>query len=388
MQKQLLGGFTIMLTPWCERNIDSGTVGHMFRTPSTPFILAVGAILVSTACAAPVIGPGIESLEDGSTYTINGSGFGERPAVAPAKFDPFETGPVGAPLKEWSFSDRGRHPVYSSRFARPGSQYVAQCLFDHRQDLSSFGLYDERAYDEIYIDAWYLYEPADPPSRNHKLFRFYPGADSGLPNLYFNIYCWQGGEHLSQDGVDVGNYHKYFDWPWSRAERKWTHIQAYFKASSTTEDDGRALMWIDCKRVVDEPRFRTRTPAHPESWHSIWFGNWLGHDGAAGCGTSPGDSYTYWDDVYVDRCQARVELGDRPQYDLCSHREIQIPVEWTPASVTIRVNAGGFPEGAELYLFVIDRDGRISSASGPLRCTSAGPASKRPKEINPAGQGY
>jgi hypothetical protein len=323
----------------------------------------------TATCATPVVSSGDDALTVGASYVISGSGFGSKPTAAPIKFDSFETGKPGEVLSGWAFSsNQSRHPVYSDTYARPNSARSAKCLFDNEQWLSSYGLQFATDVTAAYIDFWYLYDPASPPSRNHKLFRFYSGMVDGLPNLGYYVSCDPStNDALAQSGVDTGTNMQWVDWGWGHADKQWVHFQGYFRASSTITDDGEAHLWIDGVHRVNQPRFRTRTEANPTHWHSIWFGNFLGHEEMGTCAASPGASFTYWDDVYVDFTQARVEIGDAATYDGCSHREIQIPTEWSDTSITITVNGGSFVDGAAVYLYVADATGKARLVSGPLR---------------------
>ena len=73
------------------------------------------------------------------------------------------------------------------------------------------------------------------------------------------------------------------------------------------------------------------------------------------------DVYQYYDDIYINNSWARVEIGDDPDYDSCTHREMQIPTAWSSDSVDITVNQGSFPDGATAYLFVVDEDGIVNT---------------------------
>jgi hypothetical protein len=89
------------------------------------------------------------------------------------------------------------------------------------------------------------------------------------------------------------------------------------------------------------------------------------------------DTYTptpsaerYWDEIYVDITRARVELGDRPVFEECSHREIQIPSEWSDSLIKIRVNLGPLNSITEQgWLFVIDKNGNPSDGFPISFCT-------------------
>jgi hypothetical protein len=312
--------------------------------------------------------PIITSIEGTPTHSgiikINGTNFGTKIPAAPVKYDDFEDGNAGNDLSGWSFStSSGDNPEYSTRFLRPNSAMSAVSIFESY--LSSFGAKDmSNGFEKVYLDAWYLYDPASPPSRNHKLFRLYAGEKSGQPNLYFNVYCGKNGSsHLDQDGVSG---HQWFDWHWADAEKSWVHIQGYFKASSPGVGDGTVRICVDNTLYIDEQGTWKTRETGGSLWHSIWFGNYLGHDAAAGCTASPGNSYTFWDNVYVDRTQARVEIGNSPNYNSCTHREIQIPVAWSSSSITVRMNQGSFSENDRAYVFAVDAEGNVTSPGYPI----------------------
>jgi hypothetical protein len=317
---------------------------------------------VTTSHATPEITPGGGSFEAGASYEISGSGFGTKSTAAPVKFEDFEAGTPDHVLSGWAFSsNQFRHPVYSDTYTRPNSTRSGKCLFDNDQWLSSFGVQSATDITEAYIDFWYLYDPADPASRNHKLFRIYAEAAGGLPNLGYYVSCNpNSNDALAQSGVNTGNYMQWVDWGWGHADKQWVHFQGYFKASSTTVDDGEAHLWIDCSHRVNQPSFRTRTETNPMFWHSIWFGNFLAHDPLGSCTTSPGASFTYWDDVYVDFTRARVEIGNAATYNTCTHREIQVPTEWSDTAITITVNGGSYADGSNVYLYVVDSNGVVN----------------------------
>jgi hypothetical protein len=152
---------------------------------------------------------------------------------------------------------------------------------------------------------------------------------------------------------------------WELAHRQWMHVQGVFQASSPNAADGRVTIWINGEKALDQP-YQTRCPTNPAIWRSVWFGNFLGHGARPGCPNPCPDATTYWDDVYVDLTQSRVELGDQPVYDQCTRREIQLPTAWSAGRVTVTVNTGGFRTDDAVFIFVIDQDGTASAGYGPL----------------------
>ncbi len=74
----------------------------------------------------------------------------------------------------------------------------------------------------------------------------------------------------------------------------------------------------------------------------------------------------HWDEVYVDRTQARVELGDAATWTASTHFEIQIPEAWSTTAVTFRVNRGTLPPGETAYLYVVDSEGNVNADGYPV----------------------
>jgi len=64
----------------------------------------------------------------------------------------------------------------------------------------------------------------------------------------------------------------------------------------------------------------------------------------------------YISELYVDHSCARVEIGNAPTWNACTHREIQIPTAWNNNSITVTGNVGTFTTGTQVYLFVVDEN--------------------------------
>jgi hypothetical protein len=323
----------------------------------------VGALTNDVTSAAPglrIAGYAGVAI-NGATIMLTGSGFGEKNPVTPLKWDDFETGAEGQLVSGWQLESvgpgAGLKPDYSSAVRRPNSGMSMRARFTGGDWNSSLAI-TGRTWDKVYLDAWVYLDETPPYSRNNKLFRLYSGT-LGQPTLYYNLYCEDvDASHFSQDGVPGGNNETWSPVRTSYFARRWAHLQVYLEESGVAMDNGTAVMWVNGVKLVDNVRnFRTRvTDAH---WNSLYIGHYLAHDAAADCGEY-GDAYAYWDDVYVDTTQARVEIGDAPTYSNTRRREIQIPSSWSDTSVSITVNQGAFANLGALYLFVIDAAGNVS----------------------------
>jgi hypothetical protein len=328
----------------------------------------IGGGIAAAACTNPTITSVSGTLQHASSLTIKGACFGTKSPAAPIKYDAFEVGTNGSTLTGWTLDSATIHPQYSSRVVRPNSRMSAAARFVNGNYRSSFGIV-RSPLPRIYFDAWIYYDVAPTYSRNYKVFRVFSNTSGAAqPNLYYNLYCQGIGDTslLSQDGVNapVDSYRQYVG-GWSSADfaKKWVHLQGYLEQSSPTAADGTAKVWLNGKQVVNRVRnWRTRTSS-TTTWNRILFGNYLGHDGdptKESCG-SYGDAVVYWDNVYVDTTQARVELGNAATYAGCTQREIQIPSTWTDTAIAITLNQGGFTSIKGRYLYVITPSGLANS---------------------------
>lgn len=318
-------------------------------------------------------------LVHGGNIFITGASFGTKPSPGPLKYDDFEQGTNGSDLRGWNFvSQQYINPQYSNQPTRPNSSLSAKCSFPAQYsyggttvavNASNFGI-TGTPMPHIFLDFWYYYDAVYPYSRNHKLFRIH--TNNFNPNIYYNIYCGDTGGVLIQDipGLSIPNVYdgkvitsqgsNYF-------ARQWRHMQVYLEESTPGQYDGTAEVWIDGVKVADRIRdFWNHEPGDTSRWDKVWFGNFLGHDAAGGCG-SYGNAYTYWDNVYVDTTRSRVEICDSKTWDNRGHCEIQIPQAWSQNSITVQVNQGSFIDfNHTLFLYVVDSNGNVNQNGLPL----------------------
>jgi hypothetical protein len=360
-----------------------------FATTSSLILTAVGASGVARAqTAVPVVTGVSGALQAGSSLTITGINFGQKSVAAPLKWDNFEGGTAGSNVGNgWSLSEghsspgSTHYPIYSTSVLRTNSGKSVQARFDDQgvttcadgegcQYSSNFGI-TGKALPRIYLDAWVYYSPANPSSRNVKLFRVH--TNSYAPNLYFNIYCLEStdGARLAQDGGGSSVYVP--DSPWrgsSFFQGTWRHIQAYLVESSPNVADGTALLTVDNYTSVSRVgNFMTRTLSS-QFWNTVWLGNYVGHGVGSPCSASPGNTYVYWDDAYVDTTRSHVEIGDAATYAACKHTEIQIPTSWSPSSISVTANPGSFASLTNAYVYVTDQNGAVNSIGLKLGGTS------------------
>lgn len=137
----------------------------------------------------------------------------------------------------------------------------------------------------------------------------------------------------------------------------WSRIDAWAKESSAPGgifdgiEDGFLKIWYDLSSKEDITGIRTNIPGNANHWQEITILAW---------NRGPAEDIHSWiDDVYISSSPARIEIGDNPNWNSCTHREIQIPTAWSDGSATITVNQGSFTNGTA-YLFVVDESGEAS----------------------------
>lgn len=339
-------------------------------------IVAIACVTVICATSAalaqtPVISGGGGTFASGQNFVLQGSGFGQKSSPAPVKYDAFESGSVGSQLSGWDFDTGGgtQNPEYSNTWVRPNSTRSAVSIFENGQYLSSFGVYRPAGFATVYMDFWVLFDRPNPVSRNHKLYRLYAGVNGGLPNQYLQLYCNSNNPegHFTSDGVSGGGWsdtREYPGWGGDSAQHNWVHVQIYLEQSDPGVMNGILKSWFDCGNRVNRSDYLTRDTVNTSDWHSLWFGNYNGHESDQYCAAS-GDSHIYFDNVYIDVTQARVEVGNNANYDSCTHREIQVPVSWSDGEVQVTANPGSFNPGEQVWFFVVNDSGAVSSGRGP-----------------------
>jgi hypothetical protein len=313
----------------------------------------LSAVSPDAQSAGPIVSRLSGTVADGATIQISGTEFGTKPTAAPLKFDDFERGADDANVDGWDIHPAGTTPTFSSVVRRQNSNVSARSNFVDGHWNSAIGIANT-PLPRIYLDGWYYLDAPAPYSRNHKPFRI-TSQDNNEPHLDYVMFCNAPSLITSTVGI--------LDQSWlglgpTDFSKRWAHVQGYFEESSPNERDGVMKFWVDGVLQADQP-VATRVTGDTR-WENVWIGQYLGHDFDDAC-AGIGDTYAYWDDVYVDTTQARVELGDAATYATSTHREIQLPTAWSSSSITVTVNQGSFTDLSSLYLYITDSSGRVNS---------------------------
>ncbi|MCD4791911.1 MAG: T9SS type A sorting domain-containing protein [Bacteroidales bacterium] len=359
----------------------------------------------SEVFAQPSISSAPSSLGHGDFIVISGSGFGVNSAIGTSDLQwlgaNIENGvneAMFSPPTGWGnyyTTDTYEEVVakYTNQEHHSGSKSI---IFDY--DKITYSRYKGHIYFDYASDQTKLYmtfwvknhggsDPGGGQEGQLKLWRFNQQASKTIPtghmcvmhnafltqgNIlelrtdYPNRADWYCGGCDNQDmggGIYIGD--NYSPTP-GGIENRWVRIEAYVDVGTVGNADGTFQYYIHDPAGSITPKIRT-------SANSVFDGNlqylYLGEPDTGfshflfGLAAVDGlDCEMYYDDVFTQAgTQARVELGDNQSWDLCTHREIQIPTAWSNNSITITANQGSFQDDDTAYLFVVDENGTVSN---------------------------
>lgn len=332
---------------------------------SIPSIIVLVMVLATAALAQPQISAVSGDLDHGTRLQIGGSGFGAKSVARAMKFEDFEGAQPGASIGSegyWSLrSDNSGAdtPSYTTEFTRTAnSPQVAKFPLKSLHDYAiKSGL--DFSSGRIYYDYWVRYRWASSSIRHQiKLARLGSGTSDSYVYPHFVTEHWVGGSGCYSDarrGQACGGGAN-TDWDYDcPPENQWQHVQIAIDYGTPGGNDARYEIWQDGVYKGGDEGFSWHCPGDPV-FQQVWIGGYLGNTDADGMETT-----IYYDDVYFDDSWARVEIGDAPQYDACTHRETQLPQAWSNNAVEVDLNLGAFEAGETAYLYVTDEEGRVNS---------------------------
>lgn len=309
--------------------------------------------------ATPTITGVSGDITDGGTITIVGNEFGEKANASPLKWDNFEGGSNGAPISGWSANYGDPGPVYSNENQRTGStlNYKAEIKAGDTRDYNCRLYYTPGSnLTKVYVSFWVRYDCVEGVEQQVKTWRLtdnYPYSEDasaaeftyGENNARSYMAGASGCGTITEQNCGV------------YTQGVWTLMECEAQESTAGKADGNLHIWKSqssgaISQELNSSTFKSRCSSDSH-WLSAIFGQYAA--------LTSGQSVTlYFDDIYIDNTWARVVFGDSRNYDSCTIREMQIPSEWSPNSITIKINAGSFAEGESAYLFVVDAEGNVS----------------------------
>jgi hypothetical protein len=313
--------------------------------------------------AAPQIVKAEGRLSNGEPIAVLGTGFGAKNAAGPAVFETMESG---------SFSPRwtgtGDLSIVDDIQRHRFSKHNARLNFKPGSVDGSFAL-SKDASRTWFVSYWFRLEPNwnwgttsfsgdDRFLSRLQMVRLRDRFNSGediqiLVDAPGDRVVLTAAEILPDDGITLTSGIRGV-----LTKRRWHQFQlAYQESSSPGFEDGTLDIWLNGVKIVAR---------------NVW-----GPNKAAGEREDPINEFLI-DDVYVDVSLARVELGDRPSYDECTHREVQRIDTWSDQKISFHVNQGAFPDGTPVFVFVHDAQGRVNAAGFPWFSGEEGQKLKNP----------
>ena len=326
-------------------------------------VLGFAAVAMSLAAAgelsaAPSISNVSGTLEHGGQLVISGSAFGIKSPAKPYLWAPMDSSGNPSNLGIVTSWSGGANMQFApgEGIAGGGALKASNASGTWTRDVVSSGF----AWND-YGHKMYLFRKLKrnfdiTDAMNWKIIRAWP-SDFTLPN-------WHIGTHngrLYVEGIDSGSWLKNNSIARGRAN-VWRTEEFWTQANSAANLSDGAFYYMVDGQVAEalspsSGQWKVRGTGGSQSKDMtmlvVVHGVMANHDVQS--------TWRMWaNDVYLDTTWARVMIGNHPNYQQSTIREIQIPSAWSGNSITITLNTRAFPSDATPYLFVIDAAGNAS----------------------------
>ncbi|MDC0716253.1 hypothetical protein [Nannocystis bainbridge] len=346
----------------------------------------------STSTGTSTQGPGTDStgetaspgaLVDGEPFQLSGAGFGHKDPAAPILFDRFEAGgalgetlatPTIGPTWQlgWGNTIYDATRAFSGERAAMGDWTDAETS-GNATFIGGLGLteayYSYRIYKEVY-------------GGTDVNWNFKHGVlTSGDVDTYHGTVQLVSSELGPAEGKDA----------YTIAANGSEYNQTFYAADDTAylPDDGwhRVEHYV---RLSDPPgapngkRYFKVDGNGNFTYSGVPGGHYASPSGAIGHTTYDGDAMVtrttdhrienvflpfylrsgysaraWYDEIYVDRTQARVEFGDQAEWAECTKRCPQPATSWSDEAITVTANMCDFAAGEVAFGFVVTANGAI-----------------------------
>lgn len=366
----------------------------------------VGAVLVSAghAGAEPQISNVDTDPANGGLVTVTGTGFGVKGSPGPVIWSNFEEGEDGVTdINGWGSYVIGsggpnEPPIYTNELPRgvqsmsvrtrmwgsgfgnhTGSQGGCRITKFDFPDTTDFEDYD---FSTGYLSFWAANDTLleggyESIGSSVKLIQWYGSqcpseiaSVLGPPKLKSNytqrVGCEPGGS--GEFGIyDYGETETstmeagYSGDPWHYGEgyQRYESMHVNYgddNTNSWAQIDINGVQWGrgDGAFTGEDTFDGTKQHRNYQRFTLFHYANFL-----MTCGDGRTSQITHnFGEIYADTVLARIEIGNASSFVACTHREIQIPVDWSGESVSFVVNQGEFSVGESAWVYVIDRNGQ------------------------------
>ena len=321
-------------------------------------------------CIGSAISGGVGAMIDGQTFIVTGCGFGEPGGSPPALFDTIDRywiGGVEGTYGDLSDGDtmpcgpgypfeRNNTPNCNSsglfKYDTASEQYgnrsahMRAILGYQRATMEWPAGFPEPSTQTTtrYFARWYFKADFDPSSQSgsHKFHRVWDSRGGTANGIRIS---WTQ-KHLTYPNSPTGTNDASSWNDWGGVTAAWNLMELYVDV-----DAGRIRAWTNGTLIHDINDFVPRTGflgLQPRS---------VGLDGSGSANFA--GRVVELADFYANSTQARVEIGDAPNWDDVSVREVQPAIAWSDAQIEIRLNEGALGGLGGKYLYVILDNGTV-----------------------------
>lgn len=391
---------------------------NVFKTLAITIITVI--LITSKAYSQPSISGVSGTLVHDGTVTVTGNGFGTKDTAAPKFFNNMENVTIGQ--HPAGFTIYGGNPVGTPVALSPsrGSstkamKFSADLTAVNPSDyLSSWNesIYDlGNSADRIFVSYWIYLDnagtvctasPANDciwqwkntyigshPSAytQNDTFTTTMGINNWIryKNSFFNTFETSYYNGLTFGGSNPGAPSDFYQFG------QWQRVSIYIQRSSAplTADGKFQIKRIDRVSMLLNDNTVITHDSDDSAWRYIAFGQAITNVCQDYVGLGGRVVWnSYYDDVYIDNTQARIEVCNASTWSSVTQCEIQIPSAWSPNSVTITANQGSFANSQNAYIYVVDSDGNVNANGYPITIGAAADSTAPITTASPAGGVY
>jgi len=316
------------------------------------------------------------AVQQGQDITISGLNFGTKEQVAPLLWDGFEWGNDGDPLSTggWTHWQSGTSTIaeISSTKSNSGTRSAYAKFGEGTGDWQA-GYKQYTPSLKIYASYMIYFDAPNPSDCDCGLKAGRITSSTQTGDVYGGQPCLMiyGAPQVNWYYATMGNggggvtttTHQWLPGQWHRIEY-WMTL-----SDPPGAENGYCNIWIDMRSSGAYTGI-TRVNDNTDEFNAYMSPHmWPRH---------PVSAEVWVDDIYIANTFARVEIGDAPAWDACTHREIQIPVAWSDGSITFTANQGSFSDGEPAYLYVVDENGDVNEQGYQIAFGPAGPDTAPP----------
>jgi len=331
--------------------------------------------LAESSLAAPVISDVFGTIQNNNTITITGTGFGTKVTSTPAYYSNFET-ETGVPTG-WIAGGANPGAVSTDR-SHAGAKSL---LFDISTTVENFSRqikYDMGVGDTFYITAWVYIDNTLNTATQYQFKSWRLSSDVGAYSIsetpsttvalndnwwrttgWFNEFSWSyynGGAAYGCGSAGAPTDQFLFN--------QWQRVEEVLVRSSPAGTPNGSIIHRRVGRanpISSIVNCVTHDSADDKQWRYMMLGQ-----AVSNVTSGTGHLKIYYDDLYVDHTQARIEIGNNSNYASSTIKEVQLPINWTDNTIEVTLNQGVFSNSDNAYVYVVDSNGAVSSSYGPV----------------------